>query len=157
MATLDFAPLYRSSIGFDQLPSLLMHALERDETGFPPYNIEKLAEDQYRITLAVAGFTRDDIEIMRDGNLLTVRGRTRENEPKTYLHRGIAGRAFEREFDLAEYVEVTGASLENGLLEIALKRELPEALKPRTIPIGNGASTAQNVDGATTSAALKVA
>jgi molecular chaperone IbpA len=157
MATLDFAPLYRSSIGFDQLPSLLTHALQRDETGFPPYNIEKLGEDQYRITLAVAGFSKDDIEIMRDGNLLTVRGRVRENEPKTYLHRGIAGRAFERQFDLAEYVDVTGASLENGLLEIALKRELPEALKPRSIPIGNGASTARNVDGTTTSAALQVA
>ena len=139
MATLDFAPLYRSSIGFDQLPSLLTHALQRDETGFPPYNIEKLAEDQYRISLAVAGFSEDDIEIMRDGNLLTVRGRARENEPKTYLYRGIAARGFERQFDLAEYVEVTGASLENGLLEIALKRELPEALKPRSIPIGNGA------------------
>src|SRR6476469_6701998 len=96
MATLDFTPLYRSSIGFDQLPALLTHALQRDETGFPPYNIEKLAADQYRITLAVAGFTPDDIEIMQDGNLLTVRGRAKENEPKTYLHRGIAGRAFER-------------------------------------------------------------
>jgi molecular chaperone IbpA len=143
MATLDFAPLYRSSIGFDQLPSLLTHALQRDETGFPPYNIEKLGEDQYRITLAVAGFGKEDIEIMRDGNLLTVRGRTRESEPKTYLHRGIAGRAFERQFDLAEYVDVLNASLENGLLEIALQRELPEALKPRSIPIRSGAPTGQ--------------
>lgn len=142
MATLDFTPLYRSSIGFDQLPTLLAHALQRDETGFPPYNIEKLAEDQYRITLAVAGFTPDDIEVIRDGNLLTVRGRTKEGEPRTYLHRGIAGRAFARQFDLAEYVEVIGASLENGLLEIALKRELPEALKPRRIPIGGASTTA---------------
>ena len=142
MATLDFSPLYRSSIGFDQLPALFAHALQRDETGFPPYNIEKVAEDQYRITLAVAGFTQDDIEIMRDGNLLTVRGRTKEPESRTYLHRGIAGRAFERQFDLAEYVDVTGARLENGLLEIDLKRELPEALKPRRIPIGDASSPA---------------
>jgi molecular chaperone IbpA len=142
MATLDFSPLYRSSIGFDQLHALFAHALQRDETGFPPYNIEKVAEDQYRITLAVAGFTQDDIEIMRDGNLLTVRGRTKEPESRTYLHRGIAGRAFERQFDLAEYVDVTGARLENGLLEIDLKRELPEALKPRRIPIGDASSPA---------------
>jgi len=138
MATLDFSPLYRSSIGFDQLPTLLAHALQRDETGFPPYNIEKLTEDQYRITLAVAGFAPDDIEIVCEQNLLTVRGRTKEGErASTYLHRGIAARAFERQFDLAEYVEVTDASLTNGLLEIALKRELPEALKPRSIPIGS--------------------
>ena len=156
MATLDFSPLYRSSIGFDQLPALLAHALRRDETGFPPYNIEKLAEDQYRITLAVAGLTQDDIEIMRDGNLLTVRGGAKESEPKTYLHRGIAGRAFERQFDLADYVEVTCASLENGLLEIALKRELPEALKPRRIPIGGVPSTAQKVAGSAPTA-LKAA
>ena len=146
MATLDFAPLYRSSIGFDQLPALFAHALKRDETGFPPYNIEKLAEDEYRIVMAVAGFSKDDIEIKRDGNLLSVRGQAQEIGSKTYLHRGIAGRAFEREFDLAEYVEVIGASPENGLLEIALKRELPEALKPRTIPIGTGSSTPPKVD-----------
>jgi len=91
--------------------------------------------------MAVAGFSKDDIEIKRDGNLLSVRGQAKEIGSKTYLHWGIAGRAFEREFDLAEYVEVIGASLENGLLEIALKRELPEALKPRTIPIGTGSST----------------
>jgi molecular chaperone IbpA len=157
MATLDFTPLYRSSIGFDQLPALLTHALQRDETGFPPYNIEKLAKDQYRITLAVAGFTQDDIEIKRDGNLLAVRGRAKESEPRTYLHRGIAGRAFERQFDLAEHVEVTGASLENGLLEIVLKRELPEALKPRRIPIGGVSSTAQKVDGSAQPTALKAA
>jgi molecular chaperone IbpA len=138
MATFDFSPLYRSSIGFDQLPTLFAHALQRDETGFPPYNIEKLTEDQYRITLAVAGFAPDDIEIVCEQNLLTVRGRTNESErASTYLHRGIAARAFERQFDLAEYVEVTNASLVNGLLEIELKRELPEALKPRSIPIGS--------------------
>ena len=157
MATLDFAPLYRSSIGFDQLPALLAHALKRDETGFPPYNIEKLADDQYRITLAVAGFTPDDIEIIREHKLLTVRGKVKENGPKTYLHHGIAGRAFARQFDLADHVEVTGATLENGLLEIALKRELPEALKPRRIPIGGASSTKTSVDGAAQPAELKAA
>lgn len=156
MATLDFAPLYRSSIGFDQLPTLLAHALQRDETGFPPYNIEKVAEDQYRITLAVAGFSQDDIEIVSEHNKLTVRGKAKDTSSGTYLHRGIAGRAFERQFDLAEYVEVTGATLENGLLEIALKRELPEALKPRSIPIGATAA-AQAVDGPSRPAALHAA
>lgn len=157
MATLDFAPLYRSSIGFDQLPTLFAHALQRDETGFPPYNIEKVAEDQYRITLAVAGFSQDDIEIVSEHNKLTVRGKAKERNSGTYLHRGIAGRAFERQFDLAEYVEVTGATLENGLLEIALKRELPEALKPRSIPIGSAASAGQVVDSPSRLAALHAA
>jgi molecular chaperone IbpA len=156
MATLDFTPLYRSTIGFDQLPGLLAHALQRDETGFPPYNIEKIAEDRYRIVMAVAGFAKDDIEIVRNQNLLTVRGKAKEKNPGTYLYRGIAGRAFEREFDLAEYVEVTGASLENGLLEITLERELPEALKPRRIPIGS-ASGGRNVDGPPQPAPLKAA
>ena len=157
MATLDFTPLYRSSIGFDQLPALLAHALQRDDTGYPPYNIEKLAEDQYRITLALAGFARDDIEIVRDGNVLTVRGRIKDSEPRAYLHRGIAGRAFERQFDLADHVEVTGASFENGLLEIALKRELPEALKPRRIPIGSASCAAHKVDSAAQPTALRAA
>lgn len=139
MATFDFTPLYRSSIGFDQIPGLLAHALQRDETGFPPYNIEKMGEDHYRIILAVAGFAQDDIEIVRDRHLLTVRGKAKENDFRTYLHRGFAAPAFERQFDLADYVEVTGAALENGLLEITLKRELPEALKPRRIPIGSAA------------------
>ena len=157
MATLDFSPLYRSSIGFDQLPTLFAHALKRDETSFPPYNIEKVAEDQYRITLAVAGFTGDDMEIVCEHNQLSVRGKVKETGPKTYLHRGIAGRAFERQFDLAEYVEVTGAWLENGLLEIALKREIPESLKPRCIPIGGAASAEQDVDGPSLPAAPKAA
>lgn len=157
MATLDFTPLYRSSIGFDQLPGLFAHALQRDETGYPPYNIEKIAEDQYRIVMAVAGFTKDDIEIVCDRNLLSVRGRMSETEPRTYLYRGIAARAFERQFDLADYVEVTGASLENGLLVIALKRELPDALKPRRIPIGGNPSVERKVGDVTQPAALKAA
>jgi molecular chaperone IbpA len=146
MATLDFSPLYRSSIGFDQIPALFAHALQRDETGFPPYNIEKVAEDQYRITLAVAGFAGDDLEIVSEHRLLTVRGKAKETDTKTYLHRGIAGRGFERRFDLADYVEVIGATLKNGLLEIALKREVPEALKPRRISIGGSVSVEQTVD-----------
>jgi molecular chaperone IbpA len=156
MATLDFTPLFRSSIGFDQLPGLLAHALQREDTGFPPYDIEKLGEDQYRIVLAIAGFTKDDVEIVRDQNLVTVRGRVKDTGPKTYFYRGLAARNFERQFDLAEYIEVTGASLNNGLLEIALKRELPEALKPRRIPIGDGMS-GRRVDGPAQAAALKAA
>ena len=138
MATLDFAPLFRSSIGFDQLPGLLSHALEREETGYPPYNIEKVGEDQYRIVLAVAGFSKDDIEIVQEPNLLTVRGRIKDVGEKIYLHRGIAGRPFERQFDLADYVLVTEATMGDGLLVIVLTRELPEALKPRSIPINAG-------------------
>jgi molecular chaperone IbpA len=138
MATLDFTPLFRSSIGFDQLPALFSHALERPETGYPPYNIEKIGEDQYRIVMAVAGFGRDDVEIVQEQNRLSVLGRLKEPNGKTYLHRGIATRAFERHFDLADYVEVTDATMGEGLLVISLKRELPEALKPRNIPINAG-------------------
>lgn len=138
MATLDFTPLFRSSIGFDQVPSLLSHALQREETGYPPYNIEKVGEDQYRIVMAVAGFGRDDVEIVQEQNRLSVRGRLKESNTKTYLYRGIATRAFERHFDLADYVEVTDATMGEGLLVISLKRELPEALKPRSIPINAG-------------------
>jgi molecular chaperone IbpA len=138
MATLDFTPLFRSSIGFDQVPSLLSHALQREETGYPPYNIEKVGEDQYRIVMAVAGFGKDDVEIVQEQNRLSVRGKLKEPNTKTYLHRGIATRAFERHFDLADYVEVTDASMGEGLLVISLKRELPEALKPRSIPINAG-------------------
>ena len=138
MATLDFTPLFRSSIGFDQLPGILSGALQRDDSGYPPYNIEKVGEDQYRIVLAVAGFGQDDIEIVQEPNRLTVRGRIQEQAEKVYLHRGIAARPFTRQFDLADHVEVTDASMGEGLLDIALKREIPEALKPRSIPINGG-------------------
>jgi len=137
MATLDFTPLFRSSVGFDRLPSLLSDALGRDE-GYPPYNIEKCGQDQYRIILALAGFTRDDVEIVLEHNRLFIRGKLKDRSGSTYLHRGIASRAFERQFDLADYIEVTGATMGDGLLVIDLKRELPEALKPRTIPINAG-------------------
>ena len=138
MATLDFTPLFRSSIGFDQLPSLFAQALERPEATYPPYNIEKVGEDQYRIVMAVAGFRKEDVELVQEQNLLMVRGQLKETDGKTYLHRGIAARAFERTFDLADYVEVTDATMGEGLLVISLKRELPEALKPRSIPINAG-------------------
>ena len=138
MATLDFAPLYRSSIGFDQLPALFAHALKRDETGFPPYNIEKLADDQYRITLAVAGFKEKDLSVETQNGVLTVTGRAEETTPANFLYRGISGRQFERSFQLAEHVEVRSARLENGLLQIDLERMIPEEMKPRRIAI-NGA------------------
>jgi molecular chaperone IbpA len=138
VATLDFTPLYRSSIGFDQLSNLLSHALEREDSGYPPYNIEKCGDDQYRIVMALAGFGKDDVDIVFEQNRLSVRGQKQETNGATYLHRGIAARPFLRQFDLADYVEVTGATMGDGLLVIDLKRELPEALKPRNIPIGTG-------------------
>jgi molecular chaperone IbpA len=136
MATLDFTPLFRSTVGFDRLPTVLSLAMQRDEGGYPPYNIEKHGEDAYRIVMAVAGFGSDDIEIVAERNRLTVRGSVKDKGEKTYLHRGIATRAFERHFDLADFVKVAGASLDNGLLTVDLQREIPEAMKPRKIEIG---------------------
>ena len=139
MATFDFTPMFRSSIGFDQLPDLLAHAAEREANGYPPYNIEKIGPDDFRIVMAVAGFGRDDLEIIQAENRLIVKGRGKNEEAKNFVHRGLALRQFVGEFDLATHVEVTGAELDNGLLIIALKRELPEAMKPRFIPIaGDG-------------------
>jgi molecular chaperone IbpA len=138
MATLDFTPLFRSSVGFDRLPGLLSDALGREESAYPPYNIEKCGQDRYRIILALAGFTRDDIEIILENNRLFIRGKMKDRNGSTYLHRGIASKPFERQFDLADHIEVTGATMGDGLLVIDLKRELPEALKPRTIPINAG-------------------
>ena len=141
MATLDFTPLFRSTIGFDQLPNLLSYALERPEAGYPPYNIEKVGEDRYRIVMAVAGFSKDDISVIAERNRLTVRGQLKDKTERTYLHRGIAARNFERQFDLADYIEVEGATMGDGLLIIDLKRELPEELKPRKIEITTGKIT----------------
>ncbi len=140
MTTFDLTPLYRSAIGFDRLADLLTSAARSDaNTGYPPYNIEALGEDQYRITMAVAGFTEDDLNIETERNTLTVSGRHAEKDDDEaapqYLYRGIATRAFERRFQLADHVEVRHAHLENGLLHIELKRELPEQMKPRTISI----------------------
>ena len=143
MRTYDFSPLYRSAVGFDRLANLLESASRTSsEGGYPPYNIETLGENAYRIEIAVAGFTTDELNIEVKENLLTVTGRKTANDDaapqKTYLHRGLAERDFERRFQLADYVVVTDANLVNGLLSISLKRELPEALKPRRIEIGAG-------------------
>ncbi len=137
MATLDFTPLFRSSVGFDRIPALLSHALQREQSTYPHYNIEKCGEDQYRIVMALAGFTRDDIEIVLEQNRLTVRGQ-KDGKDHTYLHHGITTRSFERQFDLADFIEVTGATMGDGLLVIDLKRELPEEFKPRRIEINAG-------------------
>lgn len=149
MVNFDFAPLYRSTVGFDRVPSLLQAAAKLDgsDLAYPPYNIEKSGEDDYRIVIALAGFSRDDIEIVTEQNRLIVRGKAAEREDTQYLHRGIAGRSFERRFDLAEFIEVKGASLENGLLTLQLKRELPEKLKPRSIEIATG-SKPKAIEGA---------
>ena len=143
MRTYDLSPLYRSAVGFDRLANLLENAARSSQdSGYPPYNIETLGENAYRIEIAVAGFTPDELNIEVKENLLTVTGRKSANDDvvpqKTYLHRGLAERDFERRFQLADYVVVTDANLVNGLLTIALKRELPEALKPRRIEIGAG-------------------
>jgi molecular chaperone IbpA len=136
MATLDFTRLYRTTVGFDRVPTMLSHALQREESTYPPYNIEKCGDDEYRIVLAVAGFSQDDIEVVCEQNTLVVRGNMKQKNGHEYLHRGIATRDFERVFDLADYIEVTGAVMGDGLLVIDLKRELPEAMKPRRIEIG---------------------
>jgi molecular chaperone IbpA len=138
----DLSPLYRSTVGFDRLFSLLDSAanVEASAPTFPPYNIERIAENEYRITMAVAGFGEDDINVEVKESTLTVTGKradVKDAESKV-LHQGIAARSFERRFQLADYVEVSGATLENGLLHLDLKREIPEAMKPRNIAITSG-------------------
>ena len=138
MDRFDFSPLFRSTIGFDRLARLVDSATRLDSTAlsYPPYNIETTGEDAYRLTMAVAGFARDEIEIVVHENTLTVTGKAqKEDDAGRYLHRGIARRAFERRFSLADHLKVTGASLDNGLLHVDLVREVPEAMKPRTIQI----------------------
>lgn len=144
MRTYDLTPLYRNSVGFDRLFDLLDNAGKVEGGGYPPYNIERVDEDDYRITLAVAGFGEDDLDITVHENALTIAGKRPDgDDERVYLHQGIAGRSFERRFQLADHVRIDGASLVNGLLNIELKRELPEAKKPRKIAI-NGAD-ASNV------------
>jgi molecular chaperone IbpA len=142
MRTFDFAPLYRSTVGFDRLFSLL-DQVNGPETvpSYPPYNIERTGDNAYRITVAVAGFADNELSLEAKENTLTIRGeKVRETEPAgEVLYQGIAARAFERRFQLADYVQVKGASLENGLLHVDLEREIPEAMKPRQIPINGGA------------------
>jgi molecular chaperone IbpA len=138
MRELDFASLYRSAIGFDRLMDLLQSTTADLGDNYPPYNIEKSGEDSYRITMAVAGFTQAEIAITAQHNLLLVAGVKQGDDGGVYLHRGIAARDFERRFELADFVKVTGASLDNGLLAIDLRREVPEAMKPRRIDIQVG-------------------
>ena len=145
MTSFDLSPLFRSTIGFDRLSRALDTAYQHDARvqGYPPYNIEKVDETGYRITMAVAGFGEDDLEVTQSENTLIVRGKVEKDEDGgRVLHRGIAARSFERRFQLADYIEVRDANLVNGLLHISLVREVPEAMKPRTIAIG-GAAPAQ--------------
>ncbi|GGA87271.1 heat-shock protein IbpA [Neiella marina] len=137
MNAIDLTPLYRSSVGFDRLASMLNSALtaESSSAGYPPYNIEILDDNRYVITLAVAGFSQGEIDIQVEKSVLTVRGNKASKDERRYLYQGIANRTFERKFNLADYVEVTGADLVNGLLTIDLVKEVPEAMKPRSIAI----------------------
>jgi molecular chaperone IbpA len=143
MRTFDLTPFYRSTVGFDRLFSLLDQASGVDASpGYPPYNIERTGENAYRISVAVAGFSEPELSLMAKENTLTIRGekqtKTDEKKGGDVLYQGIAARTFERAFQLADHVEVRGAHLENGLLHVDLTREVPEANKPRQIPIGNG-------------------
>ena len=142
MRTIDFSPLYRSVVGFDRLADLLDSAAAESATGYPPYNIERTGENEYRVEIAVAGFKPDELSIEVKEAVLSVQGHKAANDQeRRFVHRGLAERNFERRFQLAEYVVVTDAQLADGLLAISLKRELPEALKPRRIEIGTGAPT----------------
>lgn len=137
----DFSPYRRSTVGFDRLFDFLESAGRAEQENYPPFDIEKLSDDSYRITLAVAGFKRDEIEIVAHQNMLTISGQRGEDRGHdgSFLHMGIANRSFERRFELADFVFVTGADLKDGLLSIELAREIPEAMKPRKIAIGGEA------------------
>ncbi len=141
MRNFDFSPLYRSTVGFDHLSSVLdsVNRSEANQTSYPPYNIELLDKDQYQITMAVAGFIEEELDIQTEKLTLTVTGKktSEDGSGRNYLHQGIAARNFERRFQLADHVEVTGARLANGLLTIDLAREIPEAMKPKKIDIGS--------------------
>ena len=146
MRHLDLTPFYRSTVGFDRLFDLLDSAagFEGDGIAYPPYNIERLGDNEYRITMAVAGFGEDELKIDVKEQSLTVRGDKKADEKqRQFLHRGIAGRSFERRFQLADHVEVKGADLKDGLLHVDLVRNVPERLKPRVIAIGNGKAAKQ--------------
>ena len=142
MRTYDFAPLYRATVGFDRIADLMDRVLSTDvaQPTYPPYNIEKTADDAYRISVAVAGFAADELGVeVKDGSVVVTARKAADEAPKTYLHRGIATRAFERRFALADHVRVTGAVHQDGMLHIDLAREVPEALKPRRIEIARSA------------------
>jgi len=140
----DYAPLFRSSVGFDRIFNLLENAQRaRSISDWPPYDIVKTGDDSYRISIAVAGFSQDDLDITFQSNLLTVTGKKQEAPTDAYLHRGIAGRPFEHRFELADHVRVNGADLSNGLLSIDLVREVPEAMKPRKIDVRTSKSLSE--------------
>lgn len=149
MRTYDFSPLFHSSVGFDRMARVLDSLSADTAPAYPPYNIEKTGEDQYRITMAVAGFGEGDLEIRTQENKLVITGRIEkgeETEQRSFLHRGIAERAFERQFSLADHVKVVAASLENGLLHVELAREVPEAMKPRTVAIKSTNGTSRRIE-----------
>jgi molecular chaperone IbpA len=149
MTSFDFTPLYRTSVGFDRLASLMSSANRQDQgNSYPPYNIRTMGENHYQITMAIAGFAEADLQITTEHNRLLVTGNRSDEaeEEGEYLHRGIATRSFERRFNLADHVKVVTASLENGLLHIELEREIPEEMKPRTIEIGKSAARLLNVE-----------
>jgi molecular chaperone IbpA len=156
MRTYDLTPFYRSTVGFDRLFSLLDRAAPDGSPGYPPYNIERTGENSYRITVAVSGFSQAELSIVAKENTLTIKGEKTANENGSkgeVLYRGIAARAFERAFQLADFVVVKNASLENGLLHVDLVREIPEAKKPRSIPITTSAQGAQVIEGSAEKAA----
>ena len=140
MRTYDFSPLFRSTIGFDRLFNLVETAQRAAEETYPPYNIERLADDRYQISLAIAGFSPDEVSITAEQNVVTIEGSKAEKTEREFLYRGISTRQFKRQFSLADYVQVKGASFDNGLLRIDLVREIPEAMKPRRIAINGGAT-----------------
>ncbi len=149
MTTIDLSPLYRNSIGFDRMGTLLDNALrsQKAATGFPPYDIEATGDDRYAITLAVAGFEDSELDIQVEKGVLCVHGKKADDgDEKSYLYRGIANRSFERKFNLADFIEVSGADLKNGLLTISLVKEVPEAMKPRSIAIGTAGATLEHKD-----------
>ena len=150
MTTIDLSPLYRSSVGFDRFGSMLDSAMrsEKSSTGYPPYDIESYGENEYAITLAVAGFEESELDIQVEKGVLSVRGKKADAEnQRNYLYQGIANRSFERKFNLADFIEVTGADLNNGLLKISLVKEIPEAMKPKTISIGQSGKTLEHKAG----------
>ncbi|MAF08789.1 MAG: heat-shock protein [Acidiferrobacteraceae bacterium] len=148
MTTFDLTPLYRSSIGFDRFGSLLdnMHRVSQTASSYPPYDIEVRDENAYAITIAVAGFDRSELDIQVEQGVLTVRGKKGSKKTSDYLYQGIANRAFERKFNLADHVEVTAADFTNGLLTISLVREIPEAMKPKTITINQSGNAVEHED-----------
>ena len=145
MRTYDFSPLWRSTIGFDRLFDLAETAQRAGEDNYPPYNIERLSDDRYLISLAVAGFSPDEITVTAEQNVVTVEGSKADRTERDYLYRGISARPFRRQFSLADYVQVKSAAFENGLLKIELFREIPEAMKPRRIAINEASAPASNV------------